>query len=203
LDKKDFAYRSPQMIGENMFAKYAVLVPLLESPEGTLLLFERRSDKLRRQPGEICFPGGKLEPGETALVCALRETAEEIGVETAQIDVFGPGDIFVSPFNTIIYPFIGLVKNYGYVFNPEEVAEIITVPLEFFLNNPPEKYKSTLLSMRDADFPYERIPGGENYPWGSGTRDVLFYQYQRHLIWGITARIVHSAAELIARYHLC
>jgi 8-oxo-dGTP pyrophosphatase MutT (NUDIX family) len=190
------------MIGEGRYAKYAVLVPFIEDNNDTSLLFERRSDKLRRQPGDICFPGGKLEPDETPLACALRETSEEICVAASQIEVFGPGDIFISPFNIIIYPYIGLIKNYRHTYNPDEVSEIITVPVRFFLENPPEKHKTTIVNKLSEDFPYERIPGGVNYPWSSGASDVLFYQYNQHLIWGITARIVQSAAELIRRYQL-
>lgn len=203
MDKGDFACRSPQMIGECMLAKYAVLVPLILSCDGTSLIFERRSDKLRRQPGEICFPGGKLEPDETPVSCALRETAEELCIESRQIEILGPGDIFVSPFNFVIYPFIGKIADYSATFNTDEVSEIIPVPLDFFLTNPPEQYKSTLVSQLPEDFPYGRIPGGEKYKWATGTQDVLFYQYHHHLIWGITAHLVQSAAALIDRYRLC
>ena len=100
------------MIGEERFQKYAVLVPVAETAEGRCLLFEKRSAHLRRQPGEICFPGGKLEPGETAASCAVRETVEELRVTRSQIDILGPGDVFVSPFNIIIYPFIGELRDY-------------------------------------------------------------------------------------------
>jgi 8-oxo-dGTP pyrophosphatase MutT (NUDIX family) len=202
LSISDFAGRRPNMIGESLFKKYAVLVPLVETPDGTAILFERRSDKLRRQPGEICFPGGKLELGETPQECAVRETAEELRIPERQVRIYGPGDTFVSPFNLIIYPFIGLIKDYRYTYNPEEVAEVITVPLDYFLTHRPEKYESTVVNMLPGDFPYERIPGGENYPWATGTHDVLFYRYGDLQIWGITALIVQSSSELIARYHL-
>jgi 8-oxo-dGTP pyrophosphatase MutT (NUDIX family) len=202
LGIEDFAGRRPHLIGERLFKKFAVLVPLLETPDGTALVFERRSDKLRRQPGEICFPGGKLEPDETPQACAVRETAEELCIPERQIRVYGPGDTFVSPFNLIIYPFIGLLKDYRFTCSPEEVAEVIAVPLDFFTRNSPENYMSTVVSQLPGDFPYERIPGGENYPWATGTHDILFYQYGRHLIWGITALLVRSAVELIVRYRL-
>ncbi len=202
LNLSDFAGRRPLMIGERLFKKYAVLVPLVEQHGGPAVLFERRSDKLRRQPGEICFPGGKLEPDETPQECAERETSEELLVSERQIRIYGPGDTFVSPFNLIIYPFIGFIKDYRFTCNPEEVAEVIAVPLDFFLNHSPEKYKGTVVNKLPTDFPYERIPGGENYPWATGTHNILFYQYDRHLIWGITALIVQSAAELIGRYNL-
>jgi 8-oxo-dGTP pyrophosphatase MutT (NUDIX family) len=190
------------MVGESRFKKYAVLVPIVGTPDGPSLIFEKRAGSLRRQPGEICFPGGMLEPGEDPQSCAVRETTEELQVTAGQISVLGPGDIFVSPFDIIIYPYIGELRDYRYTFNPAEVSEVITVPVDFFLKNPPEKYKSTLVSRQSSDFPYERIPGGENYAWASGSYDVLFYQYGDLLIWGITAYLVQSAAELISRYRL-
>lgn len=202
MDRVDFASRCVRMIGEDQVKKYAVLVPIVDTPDGRSLIFEKRAGSLRRQPGEICFPGGKLEPGENPQACALRETSEELCIEARQIDILGPGDIFVSPFDTIIYPFIGELLDYGFTYNPAEVAEVISVPIDFFIKNPPEKYESTVVSMLPGDFPYGRIPGGENYPWASGTHEILFYQYGDQLIWGITAYLVRSAAALIDRYHL-
>jgi 8-oxo-dGTP pyrophosphatase MutT (NUDIX family) len=190
------------MIGEDRYKKYAVLVPIVEAPDGRSLIFEKRAGNLRRQPGEICFPGGKLEPGEKPESCAVRETSEELRVGTDQIDVIGPGDVFVSPFDTIIYPYIGVLKDYTYTYNPDEVSEILAVPLSFFLNNRPDRYRSTIVSRLPGDFPYERIPGGENYHWANGTHDILFYQYGNLLIWGITAYIAQSAAALIDQYLL-
>lgn len=202
MDKEAFALRQPEMIGEQLFKKYAVLVPLVKTPAGTMLIFEKRSHKLRRQPNEICFPGGRLEPGESPELCATRETQEELMIEPHQIGIFGPSDIFVSPFNFVIYPYIGIIQDYRFTYNPEEVAEIITVPLHYFLTNNPENYKGTLVNQLPGDFPFDRIPGGENYPWASGTHNILFYQHHHHLIWGITALIIQSAAELIDRYQL-
>lgn len=202
MGRAEFESRRPDMVGEGRFRKYAVLVPIIETGEGRCLLFEKRSARLRRQPGEICFPGGKLEPGEAPCDCAVRETAEELCIAPRQIDVLGPGDVFVSPFNIIIYPFIGTLRDYRGTYNTDEVAEVTAVPLKFFLKNPPETYGSTLVNRLPEDFPYERIPGGENYTWASGSYDVLFYQYNDLHVWGITAYLVHSAAELIERYGL-
>ena len=200
--RAEFQSRQAAMIGESRFRKYAVLAPIVETADGKCLLFEKRSAHLRRQPGEICFPGGKLESGEDPLRCAVRETTEELRVEERQIDVLGPGDIFVSPFNIIIYPFIGALKEYRNTYNPDEVAEVLAVPIGFFLKNPPETYGSTIVNRLPEGFPYERIPGGEHYPWASGSYDVLFYQYNDLVIWGITAYIVQSAVGLIDTYGL-
>lgn len=190
------------MIGAHRYKKYAVLVPIVEIKDGKVLLFEKRAGSLRRQPGEICFPGGMLEPDEQPQSCAVRETTEELGIAADQIDVFGAGDIFISPFDIIIYPYIGKLRDYKFTFNPDEVSEVFSVPVDFFVKNVPEKYRTTIVNRLPESFPYELIPGGENYPWASGSYDVLFYQYHEQIIWGITAYIVQSAAGLIDAYNL-
>ncbi len=202
MSREDFAARRPEIIGERTRRKYAVLVPMLETPEGTSLLFEVRSAGLRRQPGEICFPGGRLEPGEAPEACAVRETAEELLIDPGQIQVLGPGDILYSPFNSIIYPYIGLIKDYAGTMCREEVASVLTVPLRFFTEHSPEVYTGTVVRQLPENFPYDRIPGGATYPWSTGVHETLFYQYGSHVIWGITALIVRSAAELIRQYGL-
>ncbi|WP_077610246.1 NUDIX hydrolase [Clostridium sp. Marseille-P2415] len=202
MEKEQFSNRRPGIIGEEKFRQYAVLIPMIDSSDITYLLFEKRSDKLRRQPGEICFPGGKLEAGESLQACAVRETIEELRVLRQQIEVTGPGDIYISPFNLMIHPFIGIIKDYQDTFSTDEVDEIIKVPLDFFRNHQPEKFESKLITEPPEDFPYEWIPGGIKYPWAKGTYDILFYQYENWIIWGMTAQIVKSAVNLIDQYHL-
>lgn len=201
-NKEEFSNRHPGIIGEEQLRQYAVLTPLLDTPEGTFLLFEKRSNKLRRQPGEICFPGGKLEQNESLQDCAVRETMEELQICIEQIEIVGPGDVFVSPFNLMVHPFIGVIKDYKNTFSTDEVAEIIKVPLEFFRNHQPAHYKSRLINKMPEDFPYELIPGGENYPWAKGTYDIFFYQYENQIIWGMTALIVKSVVKLIDRHNI-
>lgn len=67
--------------------QYAVLVPLVEREGKLHILYEVRSQDMRRQPGEVCFPGGRIEGDETPEACAIRETEEELGIPTASITV--------------------------------------------------------------------------------------------------------------------
>ncbi|GLC81626.1 NUDIX hydrolase [Lacrimispora brassicae] len=202
LKKEQFSNRHPGIIGEEKFRKYAVLIPLIRISGVTYLLFEKRSNQLKRQPGEVCFPGGKLEPGESLEECAVRETVEELNVLSQQIEVMGPGDIYLSPFNLMIHPFIGVIKEYQDTFSRDEVEAIIKVPLDFLYSQEPERFVSKLISEPPEDFPYEWIPGGVKYPWVKGTYDVLFYKYEDWIIWGMTAQIVKSALNLMEEYHI-
>jgi 8-oxo-dGTP pyrophosphatase MutT (NUDIX family) len=202
LEREEFFNRRPGIIGERNFSQYAVLVVLVETAEGPAFIFEKRAETLNRQPGEICFPGGRLEAGETPLEAAIRETIEELLVDRQQIEILGPGDVFISPFNMMIYPFIAILQDYRYGFSEEEVGDVFTVPVRFFQEHVPKKYLNHLSHEQPNDFPYECIPGGKNYPWVKGTYETNFYTYQGDVIWGMTACIIESTVELIQDYHL-
>lgn len=200
--KEQFSTRQPDIIGEEKFRQYSVFVPMIDISGVTYLLFEKRSNKLRRQPGEICFPGGKREEGESFQDCAVRETVEELLIQQQQIEMIGPGDIYISPFNLVIHPFIGVIHNYQDTFSTDEVDQIIKIPLDFFRNHQPEKFESKLINEPPEDFPYEWIPGGIEYPWDKGTFDILFYQYEDFRIWGMTAQIANSVVKLMEKYNI-
>jgi len=202
LKKEQFSTRRPGIIGEEKIRQYAVLIPMIDISGVTYLLFEKRSSKLRRQPGEICFPGGKLEAGESLQECAVRETMEELKVVPGQIQVLGPGDIYASPFNLMIHSFVGVIKDYQNTFSTDEVDEIIKIPLDFLRNQSPEIFESKLVNEPPQDFPYEWIPGGVKYPWAKGTYEILFYKYEDWIIWGMTAQIVKSVLYLMDEYNL-
>ncbi|SHI73921.1 NUDIX hydrolase [Parasporobacterium paucivorans] len=199
---EEFQRRIPGIIGSERNKEYAVLIPILETDSGPALLFEKRANNLNHQPDEICFPGGKLEPDESLLECAVREAAEELLISEDQIEILGPGDLYISPFNLVIHPYIGYVKDYKKTFSRDEVAEILLVPLQYFMTTVPEIYHNCLMNVPTEDFPYERIPGGEKYPWAKGIYDIMFYMYEDQIIWGMTAHIARSAVELIAQYDL-
>ena len=88
---------------------FAVLVPLVEREDGIRVLYEVRALTLRRQPGEVCFPGGHMEVGETPEQCALRETEEELGIPMDKIRVLGRLDFIAHRANFIMYPILALI----------------------------------------------------------------------------------------------
>ena len=111
--------------------RYAVLVPLIERDGELYVLYEVRAATMRRQPGEVCFPGGHIEPGETPETCALRETWEELGIPEESVKVLGRLDFIAHRANFIMYPILGMVEAGALERmnpNPDEVGETFLVP---------------------------------------------------------------------------
>lgn len=182
-------------------SKYSsVLIPLIKIDDSYHIIFCKRSMELKHQPGDICFPGGKREGNETALETALRETYEEIGVPCENIEILGQPDFVVTAYGAVITPFVGLIKNMtmeNLVINTDEVAEIFTVPLEFFINTEPEAHYTKIKQEIPDDFPFEYIVGGKNYPWSVGNYPQYFYFYKDYVIWGFTARIIKNFCSIL------
>lgn len=192
-------HRKPGILGSDQFSKYAVLLPLIQKDEEWHVLFEVRSSKLRRQPGEVCFPGGRMDlTDENEQHTAVRETSEELGISGKSIRQITPLDYMISPFGTIIYPFVGLIESEEEIRpNPSEVDRIFTVPLSFLKGYQPEIFQVEFKVMPEKDFPLNQIPGGENYNWQTRKMDECFYFYEDKVIWGLTARILKHFVELI------
>ncbi len=178
----------------------SVLLPLIEIDNAMHIIFEVRSHNLNSQPGEICLPGGKNEDGERPILSAIRETSEELMLDDKLIEVFGGIDPIITPFNLIVYPFVGKLNVPSFEsinFNPDEVDHLFTVPLQFFIDQPPEMYRIYNQMIFPKEFPFNRIPMEKDYPWKKGYYKVAFYQYQNYTIWGITARIVNNFVRII------
>lgn len=184
----------------------AVLLPLVPSPEGISLLFEVRSKQLKRQPGEICFPGGKAECTDYNLrQTVVRECCEELGLVPADIKVLGELDALVTHAGPIIHPFVGLIQEPGKLsFGPSEVEEVFTVPLAFFLGSQPLTASVELADRPGPDFPFSLVPERQTSWRRRKDYRVYFYPYRRWVIWGMTARILYSFlcrySELLAAY---
>ncbi len=193
---EDFAARwgghVPGLMGGRR--RYAVLVPLAEAPEGLRLLFEVRAGTVR-QPGEVCFPGGRAEAGETAEECALRECFEELSLPASEVRVLGKPDFLVHQRGFLLQPVLGLVSPQGMAGlrpSPAEVAEIFTAPLSFFESTPPEVYRYVLEPRPPEDFPYESVGVGRDYPWGAASVEVPVWRYEGRAVWGLTARVIRD-----------
>lgn len=187
--RRRFGAREPGLMGARH--SYAVLCPLVEKEDGPHLLFEVRAAGLR-QGGEVCFPGGRMEAGETPEQCALRETQEELSIPAETVTLLGRTDFICNQRGFLLWPVLGLVSPDGMAAlrpSADEVAETFTVPLDFFRTTPPQVYTYDLLPHVPEDFPYEVVGISREYPWAAGQVEVPVWQYKGHAIWGMTARI--------------
>ena len=174
---------------------YAVLAPVVETVDGLALLFEVRSRRLRTQPGEVCFPGGAVERGETPQETALRETVEELGLPRHLIEVGPPLPTQYRTGSEPTRPFLGrLLPDWeGELHtNPDEVEEVFPVPLTFFRENPPRIYRCESVTLPGEDFPHAQLGFPQGYPWRRGEVLIPVWMWQNRAIWGLTARVVRD-----------
>ncbi|VVD87978.1 MULTISPECIES: CoA pyrophosphatase [Pandoraea] len=163
----------------------AVLVPLVMRPQGTTVLFTQRTQHLSTHAGQISFPGGSREPDDpTPIATALRESREEIGLDSGVVEVIGSLPDYVTRTGFRIAPVIGLLKPpFDLVADAGEVAEIFEVPLEFLMNPTNHQVRLFNYQMGERRFysmPYPKATGGEYFIWGA-TAAMLrnFYQLLR------------------------
>ena len=193
--KRRYESHVPGLLGVRR--RYAVLCPFVEVEGEAHILFEVRAKGLR-QEGEVCFPGGHMEAGETALECALRETEEELGIPRSQVTVFGQSDFQAGQDGFILHPLLGEVSAEGFAAiepSQAEVAEVFTVPVRFFQQTDPEVYIYELAPKLPPDFPYEAVGIRRDYPWRGGRVTVPVWYYENHVIWGLTARVIKDIMQ--------
>ncbi|MFD2924753.1 NUDIX hydrolase [Halobacillus naozhouensis] len=190
---------TPTILGSRNFAKFAILLPLVQKDNETHVLFEVRSRQLRRQPGDICFPGGRIDRQDTSEeAAALRETSEELGIDEADISDIFPLDYMVSPFGMIVYPYTGFIHDPESIkLNLAEVEDYFTVPLSFFMETKPQIHKVDFEAKPEDDFPFDLIVGGEDYDWRTRQIDEYFYIYEDKVIWGLTGKILAHFVEMV------
>ena len=191
--------REPSILGRENYREYAVLIPLIEKDNKTYILFEVRSANLRSQPGDICFPGGKIDKEDRGpRHAAIRETSEELGILESSIKDVIPLDYMIADNSRIIYPFVGRITHPDEITpNTDEVEETFTVPLTHFIKTKPDKYKVNVQVVPEENFPFDLIAGGEDYNWRKRPMDELFYHYDGKAIWGLTATILTHFVALL------
>ena len=144
----------------------AVLIPIVARPEGASVLLTRRADTLARHTGQIAFPGGRLDPGETAVQAALREADEEVALNPASVEVMGLSDAYETGTGFLVTPVIGWLNAPPLVTpSPDEVAEVFETPWDFLMDAANHRR-----DFYDMDEGLRRwfwaMPWGERYIWG-------------------------------------
>ena len=156
----------------------AVLIAVTDRPDPGVLL-THRPETMRAHPGQVAFPGGKLDPGEDALEAALREAHEELGIEPGSVRVIGASDRFVTGSGFDVTPVLGLVPpDLPIRPDPREVSSWFEAPLRFILDE--ANHVQKLGEFRGFERPYLEI------------------DWQGHRIWGVTAAIIHNLSRRLA-----
>lgn len=185
----------PKPLGEDR--RYAVLLPLVWEKGGWHILYQVRSEQVS-QPGEVAFPGGALEEGESSAQAAIREVAEELCLKETAVELLGEIDYLVFG-QTTIHCFVGRLKitDWRELRPNEEVARLFTVPLNWLLLHNPTYYPLTSVVDEGSAFPFERIRGGIEYTFSHNTRKIPFYDQLDETIWGMTAQFTHRFTEIL------
>lgn len=173
-----------QISAGSVHKRAAVLLPLFVKDGSCHILFTKRSDKVRYHKGEISFPGGNYDATDDDLLAtALREAHEEIGLKPQDVSLLGALDEMLTMTDFIVSPFVGhMPYPYTFVPSPDEIAEIIILPL--------------------ADFLKEGVLSEEYRTVNNKTNKVSIYHSGGHVIWGATAWMLRQFLELIPQEEL-
>lgn len=164
----------------------AVLMPIVAHPGACTVLLTQRAWNLRHHSGQVAFPGGRLELGETPIDAALREANEEVGLEPSIIDVLGRLPEYLTGTGFLVTPVVGLLQpGFRPRPDPSEVADVFEVPLAFLMDPRHHQRRSvrTLAGFENSFFtmPY-RVPG----------------ESEERFIWGATAAMLRNLYRLLA-----
>ena len=153
----------------------AVLAGIVDRPRPTFLLTHRPSN-MRSHPGQVAFPGGKIDPGESAVEAALREAWEELAIAPEVVTVVGESDRYRTGTGYAITPVLAVLPpDLEIVPNPLEVAQWFEAPIDFVFDAANHVVQSAM--------------------WNGMRREYLDIQWQEHRIWGVTAAIIANLSR--------
>jgi 8-oxo-dGTP pyrophosphatase MutT (NUDIX family) len=170
-------------------AHAAVLVPLVDRPEGLQLLLTRRTEHLRDHAGQISFPGGRVEAEDAdSAATALREAWEEIGLPPDHVEVIGRLPAYTTVTAFVVTPVVALVRpGFTHALDGVEVAEAFEVPLAFLMT--PAHHQRHEFELEGARRRFLSMP------WdGPGADGVQ----RRYFIWGATAAMLRNLYRFLA-----
>ena len=157
----------------------AVLLPLLDRPQGVHVLFTKRSDDVPHHKGQISFPGGTVDDrDDSRLHTALREVREEIGLERDAVEIVGALDDLEASTGFVITPFVGVVRTLvRLVPDGNEIERVIELPLSGLLD--PGNFRT------------------EDWEQNGRSRRISVFECEGEVVWGITARILRQFLDLV------
>jgi 8-oxo-dGTP pyrophosphatase MutT (NUDIX family) len=181
-DGKVFEGREP--------AAAAVLVPLVEREGGLTVLLTRRTDHLRDHAGQISFPGGRSEPHDDGpAATALREAAEEVGLQASHAEVIGRLPAYTTVTHFVVTPVVALVApRFTLALDSFEVAEAFEVPLPWLMN--PAHHRRHRFSFEGGERQFLSMP------WTGAGSDGAAREY---FIWGATAAMLRNLYRFLGR----
>jgi len=150
----------------------AVLIPIVNR-QNNQLVFTLRSQNLTHHPGQISFPGGRIEENETSWDAAVREAEEEIGLPPTSVRNLGQLDDVYSPRGFHIQCFAGLVEEFQPVLNEQEVERLVCVDLD-------ELFDDNLHEVK---------------PWHGYS--VHYFNFKEGLVWGVTGQITYFLRQAL------
>lgn len=178
---------TPEIVAERRFidrepSDAAVLLPLVKRKE-LMVLLTRRTDHLHDHPGQVSFPGGRVDPGDSdAVATALRESLEEIGLHSRHVQVLGQLPTYTTGSGFVVTPVVGLVDaGFNLALDAFEVADVFEVPLSFLMTPAHHRWHEIEFAGVRRQF--------LSMPWhGPGTDG----QPQQFFIWGATAAMLRN-----------
>ena len=159
------------------FRPAAVLIAITQRPSPGVLLLHR-PETMRAHPGQVAFPGGRLDAGETVEAAALREAHEELGIDPGAVRIIGTTDTYLTGSGYAVTPVLGVIPaDLPLTPNPHEVADWFEAPASFVFDPANQQRHSGW--------------------WRGRTREYYEIRWQRHRIWGVTAGIIANLTRRI------
>lgn len=185
-----------------------VLLLLTKIEDEYHIVIQKRSPNIR-QGGELCLPGGGIEPDESPVETVCRETSEELGIPQSAVQILARLDTVVAALGAIVHVYVGYtdLSPDQFCINPHEVQEVYTLPLYYLLKQEPEVYEllvkahplvhgnsdsTGLLPSKELD-----LPEIYHQPWGNFRQKVYVYRESFGVIWGITAKILRNFTKIM------
>jgi 8-oxo-dGTP pyrophosphatase MutT (NUDIX family) len=165
----------PAVIGRARPA--AVLLPIVKRPQGLTILLTLRASDLRAHSGQVAFPGGKIDPGETPREAALREAREEIGLEERFVEPLGWLDPYLTGTGFRVAPLVALVEpSFALKVNKPEVEEVFETPFAFLMD--PANHRLDEREWQGRRRRFYAMPHEGRYIWGA-TAGILRNLYEK------------------------